>query len=135
THGLRPLALGEVARQAHVDRHRPRPLGDRVRVPVAAPGWPAREGAEDRPCGAEEGGAQDEAGERPRTDQDGTAPFDRTRTAARRDGTRPARTTAARVTIRVRPTAPSGGVRITRFGKPKRGAKETTAWATTIPNA
>src|SRR5437660_2272180 len=38
-------------------------------------------------------------------------------------------------TIRVSPIAPSGGSRITRFGKPKRGAKETTAWATIIPNA
>src|SRR5439155_10733446 len=110
------------------------PLRDRVRVPGDDPGWFAREGTEDRPCGAEEEGAQDEARERPRTDQDGTAPFDRTRTAARRDGTRPATTPAARATIMASPTAPSGGARITRFGKPKRGAKETTAEATAIRN-
>src|SRR5207302_1634495 len=94
-----------------------------------------REGPEDWPCGAEEEGAKDQARERPRPDQDGIAPFDRTRTAARRDGARPATTAAVRATIRVSPIAPSGGSRITRFGKPKRGAKETTAWATIIPNA
>src|SRR2546429_8881898 len=107
----------------------------RARIPDQAPGMCARQCPEDRQGRPEEEGAQDESRERPGTHQDRIAPFDRTRTAALRDGTRPAKTAATRATLRVSSIASSGGAGITRLGKPKSGAKEMTAWATTIPNA
>src|SRR5438093_10366138 len=134
-HELSPRLRGEILREALVDRVGPAPLRDEVRVAREDPSRHAREGRKDRPRGPEQERAEEEAREGTRPDQDGTTPFVRTRTAARRDGTRPARTAARTETSRASTTAAVGGDKITRFGRPRIGANETTACAATIPSA
>src|SRR5205823_6347119 len=126
---------GQVLREARVDGEGAAPLRDGIGGASNDRRRDRGEGRKGGPCVPEQGRAQEAAREGPRSDQDGTAPFRRTRTAARRDGTTPATRAAPRATSRVRATTPRGGARITRFGRPATGASETTAWATTIPRA
>ena len=95
-HDSRPRLRGEIVREALVDRVGPASLRHEIRITREDVSRHAGKSGEDRPCGPEEECADHEAGEGTRSDQDGTAPFVRTRTAARRDGTRPAKPAAAK---------------------------------------
>src|SRR6267378_2122820 len=131
----RPRLRAQIRHEALVDRVRSGPLRDDVRIPGHDLRRDIRQGRERRPRGAQKDRAQQEPRECARSDQDRIAPRTRTRTAARREGTKPA-TTAARIETRsARPTPPVGTERTTKFGSPNNGAKETTALAMTIPSA
>src|SRR3989475_11339129 len=134
-HNLHPRLAGEIFREALVDRVGPASLRDQVCVAREDAGRHARERGEVRPRGSEQEGAEEQTRESTRPDQAGTAPFVRTRTAARRDETRPAKAAANTEMSRARTTAAGGGGKITRFGRPRTGANETTACAATIPSA
>src|SRR5207237_10066813 len=99
------------------------------------PGGAARGGREGPARAPQEERADGKPRERLRPDHVGRASFVRNRTAARREGTRPAKTAARRATASVRPIASIGRERITRFGRPKSGAKATTAWDNRMPSA
>src|SRR2546427_832618 len=101
-HDLDSRMQGEILHEALVDRVGSAALRDEVCVAREDPSRQAREGRKDRPRGPEQERAEEQAREGTRPNQDGTAPFVRTRTAARRDGTRPARTAATRGRPRAR---------------------------------
>src|SRR5437667_130321 len=134
-HRDRPVGRRQIRREAGVDRQGPRALRDREGVAREDAGGHAREGREDRPRGPQEERAEGQARERPRPDHVGRASFVRRSAGARREGTRPAKTAARRATASVRPIASIGRARITRFGRPKSGAKATTAWDNRMPSA
>src|SRR5207237_375713 len=119
-HRDRPVGRRQIRREADVDRQGPRALRDREGVARDDARGHAREGREDRPRGPQEERAEGEARERPRPDHVGRASFVRTSAAARREGTRPAKTAARRATASVRPIASIGRERI-RGGRGRRG--------------
>src|SRR5439155_23478038 len=134
-HDSRPRLRGEIVREALADRVGPASLRHEIGIAREDVRRHAGKRCEDRPREAKQKRADEEACERTRSDKEGTAPFVRTRTAARRDGTRPAEPAAAKEIRSAKTTATPGGDKITRFGRPARGANETTACATTTPSA
>src|SRR6266704_3192175 len=135
-HATRTYLRSQVLDEARVDGRRPAALRDRVHVPGEDPARERRERGEGRPGRPEQRGAQEESRERAAAHEDGTASFRRDASkAARLLGKGPATPAATIDRTKARRTAPIGASKMTRFGRPRSGATETTAWAATMPRA